>query len=153
MAGGKGKRLLPYTQDCPKPMIPINGKPMLEIILDKCINSGFDNFFISVNYLKEKIVKYFGDGKKWGVNIQYLYEDEPLGTAGPLKLIPGYNNINESILVLNGDIITNLNFNLLTEFHQKHNAYDDVILMEEMKSLIEESYWCQLNKMPKKEWP
>ena len=72
--------------------------------------------------MKEKILNYFGDGNKWGVKIQYLYEDEPLGTAGSLKLIPEYKNINDSILVLNGDIITNLNFNLLAEFHQKHNA-------------------------------
>ena len=122
MAGGKGKRLLPFTSDCPKPMIRINGKPMLEIILEKCINSGCDNFYISLNYLKEKILNYFGDGKKWGVKINYLFEEEPLGTAGSLKLIPEYNNIKDSILVLNGDIITNLNFNLIAEFHKKHNA-------------------------------
>ena len=122
MAGGKGKRLLPFTNDCPKPMLKINGKPMLEIILEKCIDYGFDNFYISVNYLKEKILNYFGDGQKWGVKIQYLCEEEPLGTAGSLKLIPKYKNIKDSILVLNGDIITDLNFNLLAEFHQKHFA-------------------------------
>jgi len=122
MAGGKGKRLLPYTLDCPKPMIFINDKPMLEIILEKCINFGFNKFYISVNYLKDKIIDYFGDGKKWGVNINYLFENQPLGTAGSLKLLPDYKNINNSILVLNGDVITNLNFNLLSEFHQKNNA-------------------------------
>lgn len=122
MAGGKGTRLLPFTLDCPKPMIKINGKPMLEIILEKCINSGCDNFYISLNYLKEKILNYFGNGNKWGVNIKYLFEEEPLGTAGSLKLIPQYKKINDSILVLNGDVITNLNFNLLAEFHQKHKA-------------------------------
>ncbi len=122
MAGGKGKRLLPYTLDCPKPMIFINDKPMLEIILEKCINFGFKRFYISVNYLKEKIIDYFEDGKKWGVDINYLYENQPLGTAGSLKLLPDYKNIDSSILVLNGDVITNLNFNLLSLFHQKHNA-------------------------------
>ena len=122
MAGGKGKRLLPHTSDCPKPMVLINGKPMLEIILEKCINSGFDNFYFSVNYLKEKIINYFGDGNKWGVKIQYLYEKEPLGTAGSLKLLPEYSKISDSILVLNGDIITDLNLSLLAEFHQKHDA-------------------------------
>ena len=122
MAGGKGKRLLPHTSNCPKPMIAINGKPMLEIIIEKCINYGFDNFYISVNYLKEQIINYFGDGKKWGVKIDYLYEEKPLGTAGSLALIPDNDNIDNSILVLNGDVITNLDLALLTEFHEKHNA-------------------------------
>jgi len=122
MAGGEGKRLLPYTSDCPKPMIAINGKPMLEIILEKCMNYGFKSFYISVNYLKDQIINYFGDGNKWGVKIEYLYEDKPLGTAGSLKLIPSYEKIRNSILVINGDIITNLNLSLLAEFHQKHNA-------------------------------
>ena len=122
MAGGEGKRLLPYTSDCPKPMIAINGKPMLEIILEKCVKYGFKSFYISVNYLKDQIINYFGDGNKWGVKIEYLYEEKPLGTAGSLKLIPNYQKICNSILVLNGDIITNLNLSLLSEFHQKHNA-------------------------------
>jgi len=120
MAGGKGKRLRPLTSNCPKPMVLINGKPMLEIIIDKCIRNGFKKFYISVNYLKDQIIDYFGDGSKWGIKINYLYEDHPLGTAGSLKLIP--ENISGSILVLNGDIITNLDLNLLTKFHQKHKA-------------------------------
>ena len=122
MAGGKGKRLMPYTSDCPKPMLSINGKPMLEIILEKCINFGFDRFYISVNYLKDQIINYFGDGNKWGVRIEYLYEEEPLGTAGSLKLIPKHESLDDSILILNGDIITNLNLSLLSEFHQRHKA-------------------------------
>ena len=122
MAGGEGKRLLPYTSDCPKPMIAINGKPMLEIILEKCVKYGFKSFYISVNYLKDQIINYFGDGNKWGVKIAYLYEEKPLGTAGSLKLIPNYQKISNSILVLNGDVITNLNLSLLSEFHQKHDA-------------------------------
>ena len=122
MAGGKGKRLLPHTSNCPKPMISINGKPMLEIIIEKCINFGFDNFYISVNYLKDQIINYFGDGNKWGVKINYLFEEKPLGTAGSLTLIPEDENLNNSILVLNGDIITNLDLALFTEFHEKHNA-------------------------------
>ncbi len=120
MAGGKGQRLRPFTSNCPKPMIPINGQPMLEIIIEKCIRSGFQNFYISVNYLKEQIINYFGNGEKWGIKINYIYEDFPLGTAGSLKLLP--ENISESILVLNGDIITNLDLSLFTRFHQKHNA-------------------------------
>ena len=122
MAGGEGKRLLPYTYDCPKPMIAINGKPMLEIILENCISYGYKNFYISVNYLKDQIINYFGDGNRWGVKIEYLYEKKPLGTAGSLKLIPNYEKIINSILVINGDIITDLDFSLLAEFHQKHKA-------------------------------
>ncbi len=122
MAGGKGKRLMPYTSDCPKPMLSINGKPMLEIILEKCINYGFNRFYISVNYLKDQIINYFGDGNKWGVQIEYLYEEKPLGTAGSLKLIPRYEKLKNSILNLNGDIITNLDLSLLSTFHEKHCA-------------------------------
>ena len=122
MAGGKGKRLLPHTMNCPKPMITINGKPMLEIILEKCMHFGFDNFYISVNYLKDQIINYFGNGNNWGVKIEYLYEEQPLGTAGSLSLLPEDDKINNSILILNGDIITNLDLALLTEFHAKHNA-------------------------------
>lgn len=122
MAGGKGKRLLPHTSNCPKPMITINGKPMMEIILEKCISYGLTKFYISVNYLKDQIINYFGDGNRWGVKIEYLYEKEPLGTAGSLNLIPQYHNIRDSILVLNGDVITNLDLSLFAEFHEKHDA-------------------------------
>ena len=72
MAGGKGKRLRPYTQNCPKPMLPVGDKPMLEILLEKCIKSGFRKFYFSVNYLKQQIIEYFEDGSKWNVSIQYL---------------------------------------------------------------------------------
>ena len=88
MAGGKGTRLRPHTEHCPKPMLPVHGKPMLEILLEQCIASGFCQFYLSVNYLKEQIINHFGDGKRWGVSIEYLVEDEPLGTAGSLQLLP-----------------------------------------------------------------
>ena len=120
MAGGEGKRLMPKTSNCPKPMIKIKGKPMLEIILEKCINFGFKNFYFSVNYLKEQIIDYFGDGRKWGVKINYLTEDSPLGTAGSLKFIP--KSIQNPYLVLNGDIITNLDLRLFVQFHKKYSA-------------------------------
>ena len=81
-----------------KPLLPINGKPILEIILEQCINSGIRNFFISVHYLADKIINYFGDGAKWDVNINYVKEVIPLGTAGALKLLP--NEFDESIICL-----------------------------------------------------
>ena len=97
MAGGKGTRLKPHTSNCPKPMLKIKGKPMLEIILNKCIDSGFSNFYFSVNYLKEQIIDYFEDGSKWGIKINYLIEEIPLGTAGAIKLVP--QGFKDSLLV------------------------------------------------------
>ena len=120
MAGGKGTRLRPFTENCPKPMLPIDGKPMLEILLENCISSGFRDFYFSVNYLKEQIIDYFGDGKHWDVSINYLVESEPLGTAGSLKLLP--EHIDEPVLVLNGDVLTSLNLSHLLDFHNYHNA-------------------------------
>ena len=117
MAGGKGERLGSLTKNCPKPMLEVNGKPMLEIILEKCIDAGFTNFYISVNYLKEKIIDHFGIGEKWGANISYLEEDEPLGTCGSLKLLP--NDLIADILVLNGDVLTDLEYDRLMAYHQK----------------------------------
>jgi len=120
MAGGKGERLGSLTKDCPKPMLEINGKPMLEVILQRCIQSGFRNFFFSVNYLKEKIINYFGTGDKWGVNISYLEEREPLGTCGSLRLLP--SDIAEDIIVMNGDVLTDLEVDRLFNYHNKSNA-------------------------------
>ena len=117
MAGGKGERLGSLTKNCPKPMLEVNGKPMLETILEKCIDAGFKNFYISVNYLKDKIIKHFSLGEKWGVNISYLEEGEPLGTCGSLKLLP--NNLVDDILVLNGDVLTDLEYDRFMTYHQK----------------------------------
>ena len=120
MAGGRGIRLSPITDDCPKPLLPINGKPILEIILEQCIYSGINNFYISVNYLADKIIKYFGDGSKWDVNITYIKEDIPLGTAGALKLLP--NQFKESIIIINGDVLTKINFQDLINYHSNNHA-------------------------------
>lgn len=120
MAGGKGTRLRPHTEQCPKPMLPVDGKPMLEILLEQCIDSGFRQFYLSVNYLKEQIIDHFGDGKAWGVSIDYLVEDEPLGTAGSLRLLPG--SVQIPFLVMNGDVLTRLNPSHLLSFHGEHEA-------------------------------
>ena len=120
MAGGKGTRLLPHTEYCPKPMLLVDGKPMLEILLEQCIAIGFRQFYLSVNYLKEQIIEHFGDGKGWGVSIEYLVEDEPLGTAGSLQLLP--ESIQEPFLVMNGDVLTRLNPAQLLRFHVDHEA-------------------------------
>ena len=120
MAGGKGTRLRPYTEDCPKPMLAVDDQPMLEILLEQCIASGFRTFYFSVNYLKEKIINHFEDGARWGVSIQYLVENEPLGTAGSLQLLP--DSLKEPFLVLNGDVLTRLDPFQLLQFHAEHDA-------------------------------
>ena len=87
MAGGKGTRLGKYTKNCPKPLLPVNGKPMLEQIIDRAKLQGFERFIISINYLGKMIEDYFGNGEKWNVKIDYIKEDQPLGTAGSLSFL------------------------------------------------------------------
>ena len=120
MAGGRGKRLCPLTDNCPKPMLKIGGKPILETILLGLINQGFHRFCISVNYKAEQIVEYFEDGSKWGVQIIYLVEEQILGTAGPLSLFSV--STPEPVIVMNGDILTKLNMEQLLDFHKKHKS-------------------------------
>jgi len=120
MAGGKGKRLYPMTKNCPKPMLKVSGKPMLEILLEQCISYGYKNFYISVNYLRNTIMDYFGDGRNLGINIKYLEEDSPLGTAGALSLIktPPKN----PFLVINADVLTKFNLQNLLHYHIKNKS-------------------------------
>ena len=120
MAGGRGKRLFPQTENCPKPMLQIAGKPILEHIIEKAKSEGFVNFAISIFYLGEQIEKYFGDGTKFGVNINYLREEEPLGTAGALKLLSPAPD--KPFIVTNGDVLADLRYSELLEFHEQHSA-------------------------------
>ncbi len=115
MAGGRGKRLLPHTISTPKPLVKVFNKPMLEHIIIKARNNGFKNFFLSVNYLKFKIKKYFSNGKKLNVKINYLEEKQPLGTAGSLYLLKNLKN--QNIIVSNCDVISDLDFGDLLDYH------------------------------------
>lgn len=119
LAGGMGKRLLPITEHIPKPMINIMGRPFLESLIYSLKQSGFKNINISVNYLKEHFINYFGNGKNYNLSIKYLIEKKQLGTAGPLSLIKQKNN--NAVLVINGDIYTNLKFENLINFHNSEN--------------------------------
>ena len=121
MAGGRGKRLMPLTENCPKPLLKINGRPLLEIILKQFIDAGIERFYFSVYYLSEQIIDYFGDGEKWGVKITYLHEDKPLGTAGALKLLP--DDISDPLLIMNGDILTKININHLDNYINNYVKY------------------------------
>jgi NDP-sugar pyrophosphorylase family protein len=114
MAGGFGKRLYPLTNDTPKPMLKIGSKPMLEHIILKLKAYGVKNITISTHYLPEKITEYFGDGSKLEVNIDYVHEDQPLGTGGALALL---TKRDKPLLVMNGDILTGLNIRAFHEYH------------------------------------
>lgn len=120
MAGGLGTRLRPLTDNCPKPMLKIGGKPLLETTLEEFIRQGFVRFCLSVNYKSEEIAAYFGDGGRWDAEIEYIYEERPMGTAGSLRLFP--RDTNNPIIVINGDILTKLSFEQLLSFHEKHKA-------------------------------
>jgi len=120
MAGGLSTRLRPLTNDCPKPMLNVGGKPILETILTRLIHYGFHRFYISINYLADQIKNYFGNGSKWGVEIHYLQENDKMGTAGPLSLMP--QGIHKPFIVMNSDLLTKIDFNRLLAFHEEQAA-------------------------------
>jgi dTDP-glucose pyrophosphorylase len=121
MAGGFGARLRPLTDNVPKPMLKVGGKPILEHIIERFIKARFHEFYISTHYKAEIVRSYFGDGARWGVKICYVHEDEPLGTAGALGLLP-HSMIRLPILMINGDILTKVNYANLLDFHETHNG-------------------------------
>lgn len=128
MAGGLGSRLSPLTDECPKPMLKVGNKPLLETILENFIEYGFHRFYISVNHMAEVVKSYFGDGTRWGVDICYLQENQRLGTAGALSLLP--KKPTESLLVMNGDLLTKVNFKQLLDFHSGHHAQATMCVRE-----------------------
>ncbi|WP_392340482.1 nucleotidyltransferase family protein [Moritella marina] len=129
MAGGFGTRLRPLTDNCPKPMLHIGDKPILETVILSFINSGFINFYISTHFMPEQIQAHFGDGSKWGINIHYVHEDSPLGTGGALGLLPK-NMPNLPIIMMNGDVLTKVNFERLLEFHNYNAAHATMCVRE-----------------------
>lgn len=121
MAGGFGKRLRPYTDDCPKPLLEIGGKPILETIVENFVKSGFRQFFIAVHYRAEQIKNYFGNGERWGIRIDYIDEVEPMGTAGAIGLLPE-DLPDVPLIVMNGDILTQIDFARLLAYHNEQQA-------------------------------
>ncbi|WP_051609875.1 nucleotidyltransferase family protein [Terasakiella pusilla] len=119
MAGGLGTRLRPLTDSTPKPMLPVGEKPLLEQIIAQLKTSFINDVVITTHYLANQISDHFGDGHNHGVNIQYVQEDEPLGTAGSIGLIP---EMEDTLLIINGDILTNMDFSAFLHFHKQHNA-------------------------------
>ena len=129
MAGGFGTRLRPLTDKCPKPMLPIGGKPLLETIISSLKEQGFYKFYISTHYLPEIIQNYFGNGEKFDIQIQYVHESEPLGTGGALSLLPR-QEVDLPFIVINGDVLTNMNFSKLIDFHISQNAVATICVRE-----------------------
>ena len=119
MAGGSGTRLRPLTEELPKPMLPVGDRPLMEVIIDQLRQSGIGRVNVTTHYLPEKITNYFGNGENFGVELNYVSEDRPLGTAGSLGLI---DRPEETLLVINGDILTKVNFRTMLNYHHENEA-------------------------------
>ncbi|MES2218871.1 MAG: nucleotidyltransferase family protein [Pseudomonadota bacterium] len=134
MAGGMGKRLHPITVDCPKPMIKVGNKPVLEILIENYIKHGFHHFCLAVNYKSEMIKDYFGNGERWGVTIEYVQENQRLGTAGALSIL---NAIPEQpFFVINADVITNVDFQSLLHFHLESAVEATMCIREQEHTIL-----------------
>jgi dTDP-glucose pyrophosphorylase len=120
MAGGQGSRLRPHTENCPKPLLLVGGKPMLEHILERARTNGFQHFVVAVHYLGHMIEEFFGDGNRWGIRIDYVHEESPLGTAGALGLLNPRPEL--PFIVSNGDVLTDIHYGELLDFHCRHRA-------------------------------
>jgi len=127
LAGGKGTRLRPYTVVLPKPLMPIGEFPILEVIVRQLVRFGFDHITMAVNHQAEIIKAFFQDGRRWGIRIDYSLENTPLGTMGPLRLI---DDLPENFLVMNGDILTDLDF---AAFHDEHDQSGSLFSISSMQ--------------------
>lgn len=120
MAGGQGTRLRPHTENCPKPLLPVGGKPMLEHIIERAKAEGFQRFVVAIHYLGHMIEDYFGNGSRWQVQIDYLREKSPLGTAGGIGLLNPRPEV--PFVISNGDVLTDIRYSELLDFHCHHRA-------------------------------
>lgn len=120
MAGGQGSRLRPHTENCPKALLPVGGKPILEHIVERARAEGFQNFVLAIHYLGQMIEDHFGDGSRWKVKIDYLREKSPLGTAGAIGLLKQRPEV--PFIVCNGDVLTDIRYSELLDFHCFHSA-------------------------------
>jgi len=119
LAGGRGTRLAPYTAVLPKPLMPVGEMPILEIVIRQLAYHGIGNITLAVGYLAELLMAYCGDGSKFGVKLNYSREEQPLGTAGPISLI---SDLDETFLVMNGDLLTTINYTAMWNYHRERSA-------------------------------
>lgn len=119
LAGGRGTRLRPYTTVLPKPLVPVGEQPICEIVVRQLAAAGFDRIVFTVSHLAGLIEAYFGDGARWGVKISYAREETPLGTVGPIAML---DRLDENFLIMNGDVLTNLDYRHLMDQHLAHGA-------------------------------
>lgn len=129
MAGGFGTRLKPLTDNCPKPLLKLGGKPILETIIENFISSGFHHFYISTHFMPEKIKEHFGHGEKWGISIEYVEEQSPLGTGGALGLLPS-NTPDLPLIMMNGDLLTKIDFEHLLSYHLEQDTIATMCVTE-----------------------
>ncbi|MBE0471259.1 MAG: nucleotidyltransferase family protein, partial [Methyloprofundus sp.] len=120
MVGGLGKRLRPLTETTPKPMLNVGGRPILETIVERLVEQGFSQFYFCVNYLGDQIQSYFGNGERWGVTIEYVLEQQQLGTAGAMSLIGA--EFSQPCILMNGDLLTKVDFGVLVDFHTQNKS-------------------------------
>ncbi|MBN2318433.1 MAG: NTP transferase domain-containing protein [Acidobacteria bacterium] len=132
LAGGKGTRLRPFTISIPKPLMPVGEVPILEIIIRKLMKEGFRRIVLTVNHQAEIIQAFFGDGRKWGIRIEYSLEDKPLGTMGPLRLI---KELPENFIILNGDVLTDLDLRKFLTFHVRGGHLFTIALHSRMQKI------------------
>lgn len=134
MAGGFGTRLQPLTDHCPKPMLRVGDKPMLEHLIQQFIKQGFHQFYISTHYMQELIQSHFGNGSQWDVNISYIHEQTPLGTGGALGLLPK-NLPDLPLIMINGDVLTKVDFARLLDHHEQHQ-FDATMCVRELEHQV-----------------
>jgi NDP-sugar pyrophosphorylase family protein len=148
LAGGKGTRLQPYTTVLPKPLMPMLSQPILEIIVRQLKHAGVEEIILAVGHLSQLIQAFFQDGSRFGVPIRYSFEDNPLGTAGPISLV--MDHLDEDFMVMNGDLLTTLNYRSLFEFHRNRGGGATIgLFRREVKidfGVIEASAECELEK-------
>lgn len=133
MAGGFGTRLRPLTNNCPKPMLHLGEQPILEHLIEQLSSQGFRNFYLSTHFMPEVIEEYFGNGENWGVNIYYIYEEYPLGTGGALGLLP--DSLVYPMIMLNGDVLTDLDFTKLLDYHVA-SKFDATMCVRELEHQV-----------------
>ena len=144
LAGGKGTRLRPYTNVLPKPLMPVGEYPILDIVIHQLKKYGFTDIVIAVGHLSQLIESYFGSGSKWDIKITYSREDKPLGTAGPISII---DDLDDEFLLLNGDILTTLNFREMVAYHRRADCMATIAMYDKEVTIDLGTLTCDSNTM------